>query len=273
MKSELDFFLDEFKYIDINSFIGTLALDKNEEQHIGRLTQFIADKIDNIILTKDDHLLEKFTNIILDNELNQSPTESTSEKITHLVAKAAYNYFYDNKAFKDLVSEYINSDSEDNCEPNNGCIDEISEYLKGFTNKLTDHLRKFDKKKLTIKVIDGSCTINNYNSEDIIKNQYISKELDILFETKQKLPVGQEDILMNQIIGFFKKNKDDLEYIENYATNDFAFKIHLLNLRDMDKAGVDINTKKSPLPDLPGGRGPNTHSLFRPSIQTTTLSL
>lgn len=274
MKSELDFFLDEFKYIDINSFIGTLKLDKNEEQHIGRLTQFIADKIDDIILTKDDHLLEKFTHIILDNELNQSPTESTSEKITHLVAKAAYNYFDDNKAFKDLFNEYINSDSnnidsysEDNCEPDNRCTDKISEYFKGFTNKLTDHLRKSDKKKLTIKVIDGSCTINNYNSEDIIKNKDISKELNILFETKQKLPVGQENILMNQIIGFFKKNTDDLEYIENYATNDFAFKIHLLNLRDMDKAGVDINTKKSPLPDLPGGRGPNTHNLSRPSIQ------
>ena len=272
MKSELDFFLDEFKYIDINSFIGTLKLDKNKEQHIGRLTQFIADKIDNIILTKNYHLLEKFTNIILDNELNQSPTESTSEKITHLVAKAAYNYFYDNQEFKDLVNEYINSDSEDNCEPDNGCIDKIFEYLKIFTNKLIDHLGEFNKKKLTIKVIDGSCTINNYNLDDIKKIQDISEKLDILFEKKQNLPGDQEKIFMNQIIEFFNINKDNLEYIENYVTKDFAFKSHLLNLRDMDKAGVDINTK-SPLPDSPGGRGPNAHNISRLSIQTTTLSL
>jgi len=122
MKSELDFFLDEFKYIDINSFIGTLELDKNKEQHIGRLTKFIADKIDDIILTKNNNLLEKFTNIILGDELSQNPAESTSEIIIHLVAKAAYKYYCNNQEFKNTVNEYIHSDSDNNSEPNNGHI-------------------------------------------------------------------------------------------------------------------------------------------------------
>lgn len=190
MKNELDFFLDEFKYIDIHSFIVTLEIDKKKEQHQGRLTQFIADKIDNIIPTKNNHLLEKLTNIILDEAPDQSSEKSTSEKITDLVAKAAYKYFSDNQEFKNLVNEYINLDSDDNSESDNHYIYKISEYLTEFTNKLIDHLRKFDKKKLTIKVIDGSCTINNYNLDDINKIQDISKKLDIIFKknrTYQKI--------------------------------------------------------------------------------------
>ena len=87
---------------------------------------------------------------------------------------------------------------------------------------------------------------------------------------------------MNQIIVFFNENRDNLEYIENYDTKDFAFKRHLLNLSDMYKAGVDIS-KKSPLPDSPGDRvsQPSTQTtpdspgdrVSQPSTQTTILSL
>jgi len=120
-------------------------------------------------------------------------------------------------------------------------------------------------------VIGGSCTINNYNSDDIKKIQDISEKLDILFQEKQNLSEDPENIFMNQIIEFFKINKDNLEYIENYITKDFAFKSHLLNLRDMDKARYEITTKLA-LPELPEGQGP-AHSLSSPSIGTTTFSL
>lgn len=73
---------------------------------------------------------------------------------------------------------------------------------------------------------------------------------------------------MNEIIEFFDKNRDSLEYIEDYKT-DFALRGHVLNLRDMYKAGLEkILRKKSLLPDSPEGL------VYNPNItDKTTLSL
>lgn len=197
MTDELNSFLDEFQYIDtksFNSFIATLEGNKNKEKYPGRLTQFIADKIEEIIREKEDHLLGKFNDIILDVEPDQSSEKSTSERITDLVAKAACKYLSKNRKFQELFNQNLykdsddnselNKDSDDNSEPSDNYIDEISKYLTEFTNKLIDHLRKFDKKKLTIKVIDGSCTINNYNLDNFKRIQDISEKLDKIFKKK-----------------------------------------------------------------------------------------